>query len=118
MQRSIVVLLLLMAGCELFPVAVDPNGIPQPERPPVLEFSYVNSYTIQGYIRFRNHCVGIKKYMWYLGIYDEFGQEITTNGSAPKVKYPRNGTYRVIVEGFDAKGRRYEQTLQVEVTTY
>lgn len=109
---------LLLSGCELFPVAVDPSQVPRPRPPVRFEFSYINSHTFPGYIRFRNHCSGIVQYHWRLGFFLEDGTEATSSSSAPVVQFPHNGTFRVNVQGVDAQAMRYEVLLSVVVNTY
>lgn len=118
MQFKFILLLLLLSGCEIFPTSPDPNFYNPPDKTPVFEFDYVNSGTFPGWIRFQNHCTGITSYKWYLGIVDEAGVEITSFSSAPKVRYPQNGNYRVVVEGTAVDGTRFERLLQIEVSNY
>lgn len=109
-------LFLFLAGCEIFPDHNNSNQFPLPPQPPVLEFSYTNSVSFPGWIRYTNHSTSIAGYKWYLGFNDETGMEVMSFSSAPKVKYPSNGTYNVIVEGIDIYDKKHSMTLSVEVT--
>jgi hypothetical protein len=114
----IISITLLFTACEIFPVAPDPNAFPQPEKTPVFEFDYVNSGSFPGWIKFQNKCVAIVSYEWSLGILDGEGNELTSFSSAPKIQYPANGTYRVVVMGKSSDGKEFEQQLLVEVSNY
>lgn len=109
---------LLVASCEIFPKAADPYAFPQPEKTPVFEFTYVNSGSFPGWIKFQNKCTAIVAYQWYLGVTDEKGNELTSFSSAPRIQYPRNGTYRVIVQGKSSDGKEFERQFPVEVSNY
>lgn len=111
-------ILVLMASCEIFPREAVPGFLSLPEKSPVFEFDYVNSGSFPGWIKFQNRCVGIISYQWQLGVLDEDGRELTSFSSAPKIRYPRNGTYRVIVKGSDTHGMKFERHLSVEVSNY
>lgn len=118
MQSNWCLLILLLAACEIFPEAADPNAFPLPEKTPVFEFDYVNSGSFPGWIKFQNNCTAIVSYKWYLGINDEAGNELISFSPAPKVQYPQNGTYRVIVQGKSSDGKEFERQLLVEVSNY
>jgi hypothetical protein len=118
MRLQIVILAVVLVGCEILPIAVDPESIPRPTKPPVFDFSYINSNTLQGWIRYRNHCSGIVAYTWHLGIFGEDGKELISNSVAPKIRYPQNGTYHVRVNGIAYDSSKYELALTVEVTNY
>ncbi|MFZ1806719.1 MAG: hypothetical protein WAU36_05845 [Cyclobacteriaceae bacterium] len=117
-MRSWCILILLLSACEIFPVAPDPNAFSLPEKTPVFEFQYVNSGSFPGWIKFQNKCTAIVSYKWYLGISDEMGNEVTSFSSAPKIQYPQNGTYRIIVQGKSSDGEEFERQLSVTVSNY
>ncbi|MEQ8364966.1 MAG: hypothetical protein RIF39_12380 [Cyclobacteriaceae bacterium] len=118
MRPSWYIALLLLTACEIFPTAPDPNAFPQPEKTPVFEFTYVNSGSFPGWIKFQNKCVAINSYKWYLGVNDESGNELTSFSSAPRIQYPQNGTYRVIVQGKSLDGKDFERQFLVDVSNY
>ena len=109
-------MLVLMASCEIFPDHNNKGQLQLPQQPPVLDFSYVNSTSFPGWIRFSNHSTSMVSYKWYFGFNDESGKEATSFSSAPKVKYPSNGTFRVIVEGIDIYDKMHSLAISVDVT--
>lgn len=110
--------LFLIAGCEIFPTNSAHNLTFETDKPPVFEFDYVNSGSFPGWVKFENHCTSIESYIWYLGINDDKGMEIISYSPSPKVQYPQNGIYRVIVQGKSKEGKQFEQTLLIEVSNY
>ena len=118
MRYSWTLILILSFGCDLFSELDKSPPHPFPDQTPVFEFSYSNSLTLAGWIRYRNHCTSIVSYKWRLGFFDENGEEAISYSYAPKVQYPQNGTYRVIVQGIDVNDKMHEKILSVQVSNY
>ncbi len=118
MRYSWTFILILSLGCDLFDELDKSPPHPFPDQVPVFEFSYTNSITQAGWIRYRNHCTSIVSFKWYLGFNDQNGKEAISYSYAPKVQYPQNGTYRVIVQGIDINDKMHEKILSVQVSNY
>ncbi|HEY5691635.1 MAG TPA: PKD domain-containing protein [Cyclobacteriaceae bacterium] len=118
MRLSWLIIFVAAIGCDLFSELDNSAPHPFPDQIPVFEFSYSNSLTLPGWIRYRNHCTSIVSYKWYLGFTDANGNEAISYSYAPKVKYPQNGTYRVIVQGLDINDKMHEKILSIQVSNY
>ncbi|NJN42733.1 MAG: hypothetical protein HC811_11380 [Flammeovirgaceae bacterium] len=113
----VILIALLTFSCELIPGRVNPKSPPLPE-PIKLEFTYQNSITLSGWVRFMNHSTGIEKFEWNFGFQDQDGKDVISNAGAPKIRFPYNGTYYVTLSGEAKNGNSLSIRELVIVNNY
>lgn len=118
--RHIIILAIIgtaMFSCHLFPETVT-RPIPDIESGPIsLDFDYSNSITKSGWIRFMDLSEGIIDYEWNFG-FQENGEPVKSYTGAPKVRFPSNGSYNVMLVGISYEGDTLTVTKAVIVSNY
>ncbi len=101
----IIVVILLVWGCEK--TAVDrPEPFAKPEKVEILlDFTYRESTTVSGYVAFANLSRGFQSYKWDFGYTDANGQAAISTDATPYTFFPANGEYLVILTGTDVTGK-------------
>ena len=105
-------LFFISASCqEVFLVGQLPEDNPVPQ----LDFDYRISQSFSGMVKFNNLSVGMEKYQWDLGYNDAQGSQTVLMETAPTVFFPANGSYRIVLKGYDSDGNDYRITKIIEV---
>ena len=117
-ENLIFLLVILVSACSLFPN--EPLKRPMPNKasgPIVLDFTYQNSITVSGWVRFDDLSSGIEKYEWNFGFTNN-GEVAKSYLSAPKIRFPENGNYWVELIGVSYKGDTLKTRETITVSNY
>ncbi len=83
-----------------------PDPFAKPEKVEILlDFTYRESSSASGFVRFNNLSKGIQSYSWNFGYKDESGSLVTSTEASPYTFFPKNGEYLVILKGIDVNGK-------------
>jgi hypothetical protein len=108
---------LLLLSCEILPSEPSLNrAAPEYLGPPIIDFDYDNSPNFTGYIRFYNKSKGISSYLWSFGFKQPDGNTLTLHAISPRVKFPSNGTYTIVLSGTGNDNQTYTVSRSIVVT--
>lgn len=94
-----------LLGCEK-DVIERPNPFAKPEKIEILlDFTYRESSTISGFVRFNNTSKGFQSFNWNFGYQDANGLPVTSTEASPYTFFPAKGEYLVILKGVDVNGK-------------
>ncbi|MFN7118854.1 MAG: PKD domain-containing protein [Saprospiraceae bacterium] len=94
-----------------------PDPFAKPEKVEILlDFSYRESSSASGFVRFNNLSKGFQAYHWSFGYENEAGSLVTSTEANPYTFFPKNGEYLVILKGTDVNGKEHLTRQYVLVT--
>lgn len=100
-------LAVVVFGCEKA-VIERPNPFAKSEKVEILlDFTYRESSSASGFVRFNNLSKGIQSFSWDFGYKDEKGNPVTSTEATPYTFFPKNGEYLVILKGTDVNGKEH-----------
>lgn len=109
-------LAVIVLGCEKT-VIERPNPFVKPEKVEILlDFTYRESSSVSGFVRFNNTSKGFQSYAWDFGYKDAQGMLVLSNEASPYTFFPENGEYLVILKGIDVNGKEQLTRQYVLVT--
>lgn len=98
-----------MASCEK-DVIERPDPFAKLEQIAVsLNFSYRESFSTSGFVRFNNLSTGFRSFKWDFGYKDATGKPVISADTNPYTFFPANGEYLIVLMGIDVYGK--EQTI-------
>lgn len=95
----------ILLGCEKA-VIERSDPFAKPEKIEILlDFTYRESSSASGFVRFNNISKGFQSYYWDFGYKDPDGLKVTSTEASPYTFFPANGEYLVILKGIDVTGK-------------
>jgi PKD repeat protein len=103
-------LLVVVCGCEKG-IIDTPDPFVKPGKIEILlDFTYRESSSTSGFVRFTNTSRGFQSYRWDFGYKNAEGVPVTSTEPSPYTFFPKNGEYLVILKGVDVNSQ--EQTVR------